>query len=66
MSSAYSARTVSIVSRSLHRDRAMFVIILFGTLGLAVVIPFAANFLHKFFSSWRVGKSETWRTWGLG
>jgi hypothetical protein len=29
-------------------------IILFGTFGLAVLIPFAANFLHKFFSSRRV------------
>jgi ABC-type polysaccharide transport system permease subunit len=27
-------------------------IILFGTFGLAAMIPFAANFLHKFLNSW--------------
>jgi hypothetical protein len=27
-------------------------IILFGTFGLAVMIPFAATFLHKFLSAW--------------
>lgn len=27
-------------------------VILFGTFGLAITIPFAANFLHKFLNSW--------------